>query len=58
MTSLDPGANGENVDALLAELERLHKLGVAHVHGRFPGMSDLRGIEILAERVIPVVSQF
>ena len=56
MGPIDPGADGENVDALLVELERLHKLGVQHVHGRVPDVQDLRRIEILGERVIPVIA--
>jgi F420-dependent oxidoreductase-like protein len=58
MAPLDPGANGEKVDDLLRELERFHKLGVAEVHGRFPDMQDLKRIEILGERVIPVAAAF
>jgi alkanesulfonate monooxygenase len=58
LTRLDPGAEGENVDSLLAELGRLAKLGVAHVHGMVPDVSSLRGLELLGERVIPVVAQF
>jgi len=58
MTDLDPGVDGEKVDALLAELERLGQLGIQHVHGRFPDMAGLRRIELLGERVIPVVESF
>ena len=58
MGPLDPGENGEKVDALLAQFEELHKLGVEHVHGRIPAVHDLRRIEILGERVIPVIAQW
>jgi alkanesulfonate monooxygenase len=58
LAPIDPGANGEKVDELLAELHRLHELGVHHVHGRAPDMWDLRRIEILGERVIPVAMKF
>jgi len=58
MGPIDPGANGENVDALLGELERLHKLGIHHVHGRLPDVQDLRRIEILGEKVIPAIAQW
>ena len=58
MAPLDPGAQGEKVDDLLQELERFHKLGVSEVHGRFPDMQDLKRIEILGERVIPVAAAF
>jgi alkanesulfonate monooxygenase len=58
MAPLDPGAQGEKVDDLLQELERFHKLGVSEVHGRFPDMQDLKRIDILGERVIPVAAAF
>src|SRR5690348_16896439 len=58
MGPIDPGANGEKVDALLTELERLDKLGIDHMHGRLPDVQDLRRIEILGEKVIPVIAQW
>jgi alkanesulfonate monooxygenase len=58
MGPIDPGANGEKVDELIAELHRLHELGVHHVHGRIPDVWDLRRIEILGERVIPEIAKF
>ena len=58
MAPLDPGAQGEKVDDILQELERFHKLGVSEVHGRFPDMQDLKRIDILGERVIPVAAAF
>jgi alkanesulfonate monooxygenase len=58
MTSLDPGTDGENVDTLLANLERLAALGVQHVHGRVPEVASLRRLEVLGERVIPQVASF
>ncbi|HLY33632.1 MAG TPA: LLM class F420-dependent oxidoreductase [Jatrophihabitantaceae bacterium] len=56
MLPLDPGPDGENVDALLRALEGLGKLGVAHVHSRIPGVEQIRPLEILAERVIPQIA--
>jgi F420-dependent oxidoreductase-like protein len=58
MAPLDPGADGEKVDTLLEELHRLHDLGVSEVHGRFPEMSDLKRLEILGDKVIPVAAAF
>ena len=58
MMPLDPGAHGEKLDDLLVQLDRMHKLGVAEVHGRFPDMHDLKRIRILGERVIPVAAAF
>ena len=58
MTSIDPGPDGRNVDALLTEYERLAGLGVAHVQGRVPEVASIRPLEILGERVIPVMAGF
>lgn len=57
LAQLDPGPNGENVDDLLRELERLSKLGIDYVHGRVPNVSDPRMLEVLGERVLPVAAQ-
>ena len=58
MMPLDPGPNGEKVDDLLRELERMAALGVAHVHSRVQRVETIRPLEILAERVIPVIAEF
>jgi F420-dependent oxidoreductase-like protein len=58
MAPLDPGPNGENVDALLEELQRLAALGVTHVHGRPPGTDKITPLEILGEKVIPEAAKF
>ena len=58
MGPIDPGANGENVDALIEELHRLHGLGVTEMHGRVPDVTDLKRLEILGEKVIPVAAAF
>ncbi len=57
MLSLDPGPHGENTDAILEELRRLAALGVSHAHARaIPGVASITPLEILGERVIPVVA--
>jgi alkanesulfonate monooxygenase len=58
MMPLDPGAGGEKVDDLLAELERLAGLGIQHTHGIVPGVGTIRPLEIMAERVIPAAAAF
>jgi F420-dependent oxidoreductase-like protein len=58
MIPLDPGANGENVDALLEQLRGLAALGVSHAHGRVPRVSTISPLELLGERVIPVAAGF
>jgi F420-dependent oxidoreductase-like protein len=58
MMPLDPGPNGENVDDLLRNLEQMRKLDVAHVHGWIRHVEQIRPLEILGERVIPVIAGF
>jgi F420-dependent oxidoreductase-like protein len=58
MTSLDPGPDGANVDALLEQLQGLAALGITHAHGRVPDVASLRPLELLGEKVIPVAATF
>ncbi|CAO5234695.1 LLM class F420-dependent oxidoreductase [Frankia sp. AgKG'84/4] len=55
---LDPGADGENTDMLLADLRRLADLGITHYHGSVPNVATLRPLELLADQVIPVAAGF
>jgi F420-dependent oxidoreductase-like protein len=50
---LDPGTNGEKVDDLLARLQGLAKLGVQHVQGVVPGVSEITPLEIIGREVVP-----
>jgi F420-dependent oxidoreductase-like protein len=56
MVSLDPGANGEKVDALLEELQRLASLGIQEAHGSVPDVWRLTPLELLGERVVPAAA--
>ncbi|MEP7020781.1 MAG: LLM class F420-dependent oxidoreductase [Pseudonocardiales bacterium] len=56
MMSLDPGEHGENVDAMIEELKDLAKLGIQEAHGRVPNVERITPLELLGERVIPVVA--
>jgi F420-dependent oxidoreductase-like protein len=58
MGPIDPGPNGENVDALLEQLQSLSALGVTHMHGSVPNVDTIRPLEILGERVIPEAAKF
>ncbi|MGH8861672.1 MAG: LLM class F420-dependent oxidoreductase [Jatrophihabitantaceae bacterium] len=53
MMPMDPGASGENVDAILGRLQNLAALGVEHVHGSVPNVASIAPLEIFGERVIP-----
>jgi alkanesulfonate monooxygenase len=53
---LDPGLDGENVEALLESLRRLHDLGFTAVHGSLADVGNLKRVEVIGREVIPVVS--
>lgn len=56
MARLDPGADGENVDAVLEQLRELAELGVQHVHTGVPVAADLTRIAVYKEQVIPTAA--
>jgi alkanesulfonate monooxygenase len=58
MLPIDPGPNGENVDAILVHLKELSELGVSHVHSRALDGSRTEWLNILGERIIPEISRF
>ena len=58
MVSIDPGKDGENVEALLEQLRGFAALGVSHVHGSLPNVESIRPLEILGEQVIPEALKF
>ncbi len=58
MFPMDPGPSGENVDSILEQLRVLAALGVSHAHSRIPGVSTIRPLEIIGERVIPIAAEF
>jgi F420-dependent oxidoreductase-like protein len=55
---LDPGGDGENVDALIASMKELADLGVTHYHGSVPEVSAITPLELLANRVMPAIADF
>lgn len=58
MGSLDPGEQGEKVEALLGQLRHLADLGITHFHGSVPNVASIRPLQLLGERVVPVAAEF
>ena len=58
MIRFDPGKDGENVDAILEQLQGFAALGIAEAHGAVAEVSRITPLEILGERVIPVAAGF
>lgn len=55
---MDPGPDGENVESILAELQRLAGLGFAHAHSRVPRAVDIAPLELFGEHIIPAAARF
>jgi alkanesulfonate monooxygenase len=58
MGPLDPGTDGSGVDAMLESMRDMAALGITHYHGTVPNVASITPLEVLAERVIPVVADF
>jgi F420-dependent oxidoreductase-like protein len=58
MFPLDLGPRGENVDATLADLQRLAGLGVTHAHSRVKDVATIAPLELIGEQIIPVAAAF
>jgi F420-dependent oxidoreductase-like protein len=57
-TRFDLGENGENVEQTIERLHELAELGIDVTHGTLIGVSSLRPLDLMAERVIPAVEKF
>jgi F420-dependent oxidoreductase-like protein len=55
---LDPGADGENVDELIASMKTMADLGVSHWHGSVPDAASITRLKLLANRVMPAIADF
>jgi len=58
MTSLDPGENGENVDAILQQLQHYARLGISQAQGIVPGVWKLSPLKILGKEVVPTIADW
>jgi alkanesulfonate monooxygenase len=58
MGPLDPGPDGENVDAILEHLRDLAGLGVQHLHLRVLDGSRTDWLELIGDRIIPEAKRF
>jgi F420-dependent oxidoreductase-like protein len=58
MMPMDPGQEGENVDAILERLRELSALGIQHVHSAVPDVASITPLELIGEKIIPVAETF
>jgi F420-dependent oxidoreductase-like protein len=58
MAPLDPGRQGENVDAILTQLQQLAALGVTHAHTSMKDASSPVDFEVFGEKIIPEAAKF
>jgi F420-dependent oxidoreductase-like protein len=56
MMPLDVGDNGAKIDELIGRLGELAALGIQHVHGMIPDVATITPIELVGEKVVPVVA--
>ncbi|MFZ0667792.1 MAG: LLM class F420-dependent oxidoreductase [Acidimicrobiales bacterium] len=56
--NFDVGADGENVDQILEQLRILSDLGFTVAHGSCVNVSSITPIEIIGERIIPVIADW
>ena len=54
----DLGENGERVEQTIEHLYELSELGFEVAHGTLTGISTLRPLDLMAERVIPAIEKF
>jgi F420-dependent oxidoreductase-like protein len=58
MGPLDPGLEGEKIPGMIEDMRHLASLGITHYHGSIPDVASITPIELLGERVIPVIAEF
>ncbi len=56
--NFDVGGNGERADGIVESLSELAGLGFSVAHGSVVGVSNINALEIIGDRIIPVVSGF
>jgi F420-dependent oxidoreductase-like protein len=56
--TFDVGPNGELVEQTLAQLRELADLGIQVAHGRLDAVHEPQRLEILGEKVVPVVADW
>jgi len=58
MLGLDPGANGERIDTILEQLQKMAGLGIVHAHGIVPRVSQLTPLTLLGKEVVPAIADW
>ena len=58
MLPLDPGENGEHIDAMLERLKGLAELGFTHAHGIVPKVWRLTPLTTLGREVVPAIADW
>jgi F420-dependent oxidoreductase-like protein len=57
MGPLDPGADGEKIDDLVARMTQMAELGITHYHGSVPDVAAITPLELLGKHVVPAAAQ-
>jgi alkanesulfonate monooxygenase len=57
MGPLDPGGDGEKIDALVAQIAEMAELGITHYHGSVPDAAAISPLELLGKHVVPAAAE-
>jgi F420-dependent oxidoreductase-like protein len=57
MFPLDPGEKGENVDAILEQLQRFAGLGISEVHGRVDRAWEIEPLKLIGREIVPAAAK-
>ena len=57
MFPLDPGDGGSNVEATIASLQDLAKLGIQHVHGWVPRVWETERLALIGREIVPAAAE-
>ena len=57
MYRFDIGENGEAVDEAIGGLRWLASMGIEKVHASVTNVYDIKPLEIIAERILPVAAE-
>jgi F420-dependent oxidoreductase-like protein len=57
MFPLDPGEKGENIDAILEQLQRFAGLGISEVHGRVDRAWEIEPLKLIGREIVPAAAK-
>ncbi len=56
--NFDVGSKGERTDEIVESLQKLARMGFSVAHGSVAGVSSIEPVEIIGDRIVPIVADF